>query len=452
VARASHTILTLEGLMRTPILSCLLTVTILGGCGDDGESKVPPRILEGGGISDGPIDGVANIYVINDATREPIAGAKVLIGTLEGETDATGLFIAEDVTGPQTVAVKADTFRSEMWVGANGANMTFNLSVATTPVAPRATLTGTIDTSSIVVPQGHLRFGLVFYSQTEDLGDASNEIQTPDDKNICNGGGAVNPQPCAFTIDVRGGRVALLAAIYDRDLKGTPANFDDDTMTLIRWAYRGGISVTAGVAQSGQDLTLVDVGNMGNLTVDFGSPPSGLQTVGALIGINLGTDGVFQIPLFRLPTDATLLTPKLAAFTGATSYRLTAIATNGTDPATTQSIVIRRVLTGPTLAAGTWLTPPTSPTITRTGATWTPITGATVQSVEYKQGTASLLNVTVFDGSTEMTIPELIALPAGTLTGTFQGIAADGLDVMDFALDVDEDKLDAVAGQTVTIN
>ena len=438
--------------MRTPILSCLVTVTILGGCGDDGDSKVPPRIIEGGGISDGPIDGVANIYVINDATREPIAGAKVLIGTLEGETDATGLFIAEDVKGPQTVAVKAATFRSEMWVGANGANMTFNMEVGTKPVAPRATLMGSIDTSSIVVPQGHLRFGIVFYSQTDDLGDTSNEITTPNDKNICSGGGMNNPQPCAFTIDVRAGRVALLAAIYDRDLKGTPTNFDDDTMTLIRWAYRGGISVTAGVAQNGQDLTLVDVGNMGNITVDFGSPPSGLQTVGGLIGVNLGTDGVFQIGLFRTPTDATLLTPKIAAFPGATGYRLTAIANNGVDPATTQSIVIRRVLTGPTLAAGTWLTPPVSPTITRTGAKWTPITGATVHSVEYKQGTASILNVTAFDSSTEMTIPELIALPAGTLTGTVSGIGADGLDVMDFALDEDEDKLNAVSAQVVTIN
>ncbi len=438
--------------MRTPILSCLLTVTILGGCGDDGTSKVPPRIIEGGGISDGPIDGVANIYVINDTTRQPIAGAKVLVGTLEGETDATGLFVAEAVKGPQTIAVKADTFRSEMWVGANGANMTFDLQVATPPVAPRATLMGSIDLSSLVVPQGHLRFALVGYSQSDNLGDESNNISTPNDKNICSGGGMNNPQPCAFTIDVRAGRVALLAAVYDRDLKGTPTNFDDDTMTLIRWAYRGGISVTAGVAQNGQDLTLVDVGNMGNITVDFGSPPSGLQTIGALIGIDLGTDGVFQLPQFRTPTDATLLTPKVAAFTGATHFRLTAIANNGTNPATTQSVLIRRALAGPTLAAGTWLLPPASPSITRTGARWTAVAGATIHSVEYKQGTASLLNVTAFDTSTEMTIPDLVALPAGTITGTLNGIAADGLDVTEFALDADRDKLTAVSGQTVTIN
>lgn len=438
--------------MRTPILSCFITVAILGGCGDDGDEKVPPRIIEGGGIGDGPIDGVANIYVIDDATREPVAGAKVLIGTLQGETDATGLFIAEDVKGPQTIAVKAGSFRSEMWIGANGANMTFNLEPATLPVPARATLSGTIDTSSILVPQGHLRYAVVFASQTDDLGDPANDIETAGGKNACSGGGMNNPQPCAFSIDVRTGRVALLAAIYDLDLKGTPTDAADDTLTLIRWAYRGGISVTGGVAQSGQNLTLVDVGNMSNITVDFGSPPSGLGTVGAVIGMDLGSDGLFQIPLFRLPSDATLLTPKLAAFAGATSFRLTAIASNGTDPATTQSIVIRRALTGPTLSAGPWLLPPGSPTITRTGGKWTPITGATVHGVEYKQGTARLLNVTVFDATTEMTIPELVALPSGTLTATVQGIGADGLDVTDFALDVDQDKLDAVAGQTITLN
>lgn len=438
--------------MRTPISSLFWMIAVLGGCGVDGDANVPPRIIEGGGIGDGPIDGVANIYVIDDATRAPIAGAKVLIGTLEGQTDATGLFIAEAVKGPQTVTVKAETYRSEMWVGANGANMTFNLQVPTPPIAPRATLSGTIDTSSILVPQGHLRFAVVVPSQTDDLGDPANDIETPNSKNVCSGGGMTNPQPCAFSVDVRPGRIALVAAIYDRDLKGTPADFADDTMTLIRWAYRGGITVTAGVAQSGQDLSLVDVGNLGIVTVDFGAPPSALTTVGAIVGVELGADGVFQLPVVRIPSDPTLLAPKIAAFPGATGYRLSAIANNGTDPAITQSVVVRRGLAGPTFAAGTWLAPPASPTVSRTSAKWTSIAGATVQGVEYKQGTAGLLNVTVFDGSTEITIPELVALPAGALTATVQGIGAEGLDVTDFALDADADKLSAVAAQTITIN
>lgn len=437
--------------MRTPILGYLLTATILTACGDDGSSKVPPRVIEGGGISDGPIDGVANIYVIDDKTRDPIAGATVKVGTVEGTTDATGLFVIEGVKGPQTIVVKAGTYRPEMWIGANGTNMTFDLEPGTDLVAPKATLTGSIDLSSIIVPMGHLRVAIVFYSQTDDLGDPDNEIKTADDKNICSGGGMNNPMPCAFTIDTRGGKIALVAAVYDRNLNGTPTDFTDDTMTLIRWAYRGGITVTPGVAQSGQDLTLVDVGMMNNVTVDFGTPPTGLGTVGALIGMDLGADGVFQIGLFRTPTDPTLLTPKLAALT-ATGYRLTAIAGNGTDPATSQSIVLRRGLATTTLAAGAWLTPPSGATATRTSANLGTVTGATVQSIEYTQGTANLLNVTSFDGSSEVAIPDLVALPAGAITATINAIGAEGLDVTDFSLDADKDKLSQVSAQTITIN
>lgn len=437
--------------MRTPILACLLTTTIFAACGDDGASKVPPREIPGGGIGDGPIDGVANIYVINDTTREPIAGATVKIGTLEGMTDADGLFIAEDLKGPQTITVKADTFRSEMWIGANGSNMTFNLNPGTDPVAPRATLKGNIDLSSIQVPQGHLKIGVVGYSNTDDLGDPGNDIKTPNDTHVCNGGGMANPMPCSFTVDVRPGRIALLAAVFDRNLNGTPNDFNDDTMTLIRWAYRGGITVTAGVMQTGQDLTLVDVGNMGNVTVDFGTPPAGLPTVAGLIGIDLGADGVFQLPLLRTPQDATVLAPKPSAL-GATTFRLTGISTNGTDPATTQSIVLKRDLTGSTLATGAWLAPPAAPTITRTTAKWTALPDATVMSVEYTQGTANLLNVTVFDGTSELTVPDIVALPSGAITVQLGAISAHDFDVTDFALDDDEKKLDRVSAQILTLN
>src|SRR4051812_16012205 len=175
--------------MRTTILGFSLAAAIWAGCGDDGSSKVPPRVIPGGGIGDGPIDGVANIYVIDDKTRDPVEGATVKVGTVEGTTDATGLFTIEDVKGPQTIVVKADGYRPEMWLGADGVNLTFDMQPATDPVAPKAVLTGTIDVSSIQVPQGHLKLGIVGYSQSDDLGDEENNIKTPNDANICNGGG-----------------------------------------------------------------------------------------------------------------------------------------------------------------------------------------------------------------------------------------------------------------------
>src|SRR5689334_23699115 len=111
--------------MRTSLLIALLV-----GCGNDvgmeAEEPMPvePRVIAGGGIGDGPIDGVVNLYVIDDATRDPIEGAEVSVGSVTGLTDATGLFVAEGVTGKQDITVTAPSKRAEMWVGANGANVT----------------------------------------------------------------------------------------------------------------------------------------------------------------------------------------------------------------------------------------------------------------------------------------------------------------------------------------
>src|SRR5665647_1275244 len=144
--------------MRFPILLGLVTA-LIPGCGDDGGGSnvdappvhPPPRVISGGGIGDGPIDGVANVYVIDDATRMPVSGATVRVGTAEGTTDAAGLFVAEGVTGPQTVIVKAAAHRSEMWVGANGTNMTFNLEAATEAVPAAASISGSVDLASITL-------------------------------------------------------------------------------------------------------------------------------------------------------------------------------------------------------------------------------------------------------------------------------------------------------------
>src|ERR1051325_2158880 len=99
-------------------------------------NRPPPRVIPGGGIGDGAIDGVVNLYVIDDATRDPIAGATVRVGGLDGSTADTGLFVADGVAGPQTISVRAGGYRSELWIAANGANCTVDLKAATAP-APR---------------------------------------------------------------------------------------------------------------------------------------------------------------------------------------------------------------------------------------------------------------------------------------------------------------------------
>jgi hypothetical protein len=445
--------------MRT-ILLCISAgaIAAFAACGgDDGNKGVdapashpPPRVIAGGGIGDGPIDGVANLYVIDDATRTPIANATVRVGTVDGTTDATGLFVATGVTGKQTVVATAPGYEAQLWVGANGANLTMNLGAAVDPAPAQATLSGQITGfGAITVAANHVKLGVVTYSQSDALGDAANNLQTPASGNVCIAAGS---DPCPFTVVARTGQVGLVAAILDRDTKGT-SDPDDDTQTLIRWAYRGGLTVAGGVNQTGQDLALVDATQLDSVTVDFGAPPSELATVGAVVGIDLGAAGTFQLPLVRTPADPSLLVPRPAAV-GGTAYRLTGIASDGAATNPKQSFVLRRGLGASPLAAGAWLPLPAGATASAASAAWQPVSGADLASVEWTQGTATatkVLNATVFDGSASVTVPELVHVPAGALTAKFQAIAAPELDVNDFALDADREKLTAVSALPIAV-
>ena len=412
----------------------------------------PPRVIPGGGIGDGAIDGVVNLYVIDDQTRKPIPGATVRVGTVDGTTDATGLFVARDLTGPQTVIARSTGYRSELWIGANGANLTVDLQPSVAPVPGRATLSGQITGfAGIPVAAGHAKVATVVYSQTDDLGDPANALITPGGASTC-----VVTAPaagCPFQVVARTGAIGLVAAIFDRDSKGT-ADPGDDTMTLVRWAYRAGITVADGVDQTGQDLALIDPGSTVTATIDFGAPPPGLPDVAALVGIDAGAAGVYQLPAFQTPEAAAMTVPSLAAL-GGTGYRLTAIAQDSASATAPQSIVLHRGSSGAALAAGAWLPPPGGVALTRTRASWSAAPGATVIGIEFTEGTATvthLLDITVFDGSTSVAIPALIALPvAGTLDAKLSAIGATGLDLSSFALDADRDKLDRVAAVPITV-
>lgn len=436
--------------MRNVLAVGLLTAAI-SACGkdtvdtgDDVDAAAgnfpPPRIIPGGGIGDGAIDGVVNLYVIDDATRRPIAGAAVRVGTLDGTTDATGLFVARGVVGPQTVAVKAPAYRAAVWIGGNGANMTVNLEAADPASSPSATVSGQIaGFGAITVAAGHTKDAIVGYAQTDDLGDPANSIAQSNNSNACFVRAA--GQDCPFTIKVRPGKGALIAAIFDRDLNGTPTDFDDDKVAIIRWAYLRGLDVAAGATQTGKELAVLAPAQQQTVFVDFGSPP--LAFAGGLLGIELGDEGVFQLPAFATRTENTFLAPRLDAI-GATAYRLTGISSDA-DPATQQSVVLRRDQTGSTVTAGTWLPVPSGVTVNRTGGSWTSVSGATVHSLDFDQGSTRVLSVTVFDGSTKATIPDLIAVPSGSLKVTVNAIGAPGLDVSSFSLDADVKKLVQVA-------
>lgn len=426
-------------------------------CGDDSSSaalpdvltgnRPEPAVIPGGGIGGGAIDGVVNLYVIDDSTRLPVSGATVRVGTVEGTTDADGLFIAEGLVGSQDVVVVAPSYRSEVWLGANGANMTANLQPQT-PVVPQATLTGTItNLSALTVAQGHVKIVVVGYSHDDKAGDAANNLKTPADDNVCI---AAPNGTCTFDIVTRTGKVSLQALVFDRDLNNSPTDPTDDTQTFLGFAVRTGITVAAGVNQTGQDLTMIPNNMLASETVAFGTPPAGLQAALGIIGIELGDgSGVLQYP-FASPTSPTAVVPALSYFTGA-MYRLTAIAQNNAMPATA-SFVVRRHLTSTTLTAGTWTDPPTNISLTRTRVSWTPSANALLHSAEYGSDGTALLNITSFDTSTSADIPDLIVLPSGMIRGRVNALSADGLDLMDLALDRDRDKISGAASTPGQVN
>ena len=421
---------------RRSCLAYAVPLVLFAACGG---GPPDPRVIPGGGVGDGEIDGTVNVYVIDEATDAAIVGATVDIAGTQQITDDTGLAVFEDVDGPQVFAVAATGYRSTVWNGANGGNVTIPLPRAPGSPIPQATLTGSIGGwDTITVGANHIKAAVVLYSQSDSLGDDANNLQTPNQANIC---GFLTPGSCDWTLVTRAGAVTLAAAIVDRDTKGTTAE-TDDTQAIIGWAIKTGLTVEDRVNQTGIQLTLVEAGNLQSISVDYGTPPAGLPERGALVGVDIGPDEVVQMPLLGTDT-ATLLAPTPTVFGADATYRLTAIAQTTSGDRGAQSIVLRRAVAGPTLAAGTWMVPPTGVTATRSSATWTPAAGATAHNVAWVDGNNdAVLEITMFDtAATTVNVPALVAVPSsGTMSVRVGAIGAD-IDLTDFSLDEDADKL-----------
>lgn len=424
--------------MRLLVTSLVLIAACGGGGGTD------PRVIAGGGIGDGDIDGKIFVHVIDTSTDEPVASATVAIGGVEKPTDAQGFVEFEDVEGPQTIAVEMVGYRPTVWALANGKNVT--IPISKTAASQMATLSGTItgwDPSGL--PANHFKGAAVLYSQNDRLGDEANNIPTPGNMNVCTGA------TCNWTVNVRSGTVSLVAAIVDFDSKGTLTEADD-TITIIGWATKTGIVVEAGVNQTGLALSIVEAGNLQDMTIDYGTPPASLTQKASLIGIEIDDDEIVQLPQLD-PAATTLLAPKPSVFGPSAGIRLTAVAQSAMGDRGPQSIVIRRNLTGTNLVAGEWLTPPVGVSATRTSASWELVANAALHQVQYRDALGTnLLEITVFDDkATTIEVPPLVALPvSGSLTARVSGIGAD-IDVQDFSLEEDEELLFAIAAQPVTV-
>jgi hypothetical protein len=413
------------------------------GCGNSPD----PRVIKGGGVGDGAIDGLVNVYVIDNETYAPIVDATVEIAGTQQTTDDTGLVIFQDVSGAQTVAVKAAGYRGAVWQDVDGANLTIPVTKLGNLTAQQATLSGTLAAwDTVTVAAGHVKAAVVGYSQSDDLGDPANNITTPNNGNVCVG----NPSTCTWSIATRTGAVTLTAAIVDLDPHGN-ADASDDTYTIIGWATAPSVQVDAGIDQSGLTLTQLDAAKLQRVSIDYGTPPDALTKHDALIGIELTKSEVVQLPVLSSGATSALV-PLPSAFAPNATYRLTAIAQTATTMGP-QSVILQRGQTSTSLSAAAWLPTPANVTATRTSASLDKVSGAKLHSVQWSDANGILLEITLFDAAkTTTTVPSLLALPAsGTLTVKAQGIGAD-LDLGNFSLDADKSLLWGIAVQPETIN
>ena len=435
------------------LLTIALAGAALAACG--GGNNAAPTLIPGGGVGSGSIDGLVNVYVIDQDTEAPIANAKVRVGTIDGTTDATGLFAAKDgaLSGPQDVTAVADGHVATMWVGVDGANVTIPVAVTGTgtPTVPHAELDGDLTGYDQLMPasQNDALQIVVAYSQTSDIGAPENGLQQPAGPiaqapqitgNMCFKSTLASTQ-CGWKVNARTGRVGLLATIVNRNLNGTPTDFTDDVVTVTGYAALTAITVNDGANQTGLALTQLAAGDTESGGIDFGTPPAALDQVQGLIEVDLGEDGIVPIENPLTPAANTMLVPAPSAFAGST-YRALALANKSTG-GDAQSITLKRGQTDPsTIAVGDWLATPTGLSVSGDAISFAAVTGAVVQGADIEGSTGAVAwTVTVFDGSLTATLPtDLAPIPTGS--DTLRGTAIDAdLDVTDFNL---ENKFDVV--------
>ncbi len=423
-------------------LASVMGALALAACG--GSHDVDPTLISGGGVTDPGIDGEANVYVIDEPTGDPIEGATVYVGTVTGDTDTSGLFVAAGVSGPQQITVIADGYVSTTWVGVDGANVTIPMDPEdeSTIDIPQATLTGTITGfTDLPVTSGTAKVAFVGFSANNDDNDPANDLQQPNANpppNACINTGIGTPT-CDWSLITRTGPQTVFAFIGDFNLQSQAIAVDG-------FAYATGIDVTDGVDQDGLDLTIADDNELVTADLTLPDPPSGTTDVQSLVRVNLGDEGRLQLPQTE---ELTIPVPVLSLFDGS-DYDVLAIASDPDDP-DPQSIVFDREV--PTVDGYTVSEFPALPNgiaVEDKVFTANVDADATVQifNIENTAGETQW-GIAFFDGTAEVTQPDEINLPSGTLVFRAQSIVIPGLDSQDFTIEGIQDLIVATSVDAV---
>lgn len=422
------------------LLTGLSTAALAAACGGGGHD-VDPTLISGGGIADPGIDGEVNIYVIDEVTGDPIQGAMVYAGDLEGETDADGLYVAkgDSLSGPTTITAMADDYVTSTWVGANGANVTMpiNLQDEGNLGVPQATLEGSIeDWANFTAPNGTVKVAFVAVSASQDDNDPGNEIvQPPGDGNIC-----VGDVACDWSLVSRAGRVTVFAFLGGFDP-------NDQSIVVTDFAYLAGVTVVDGDDQTGVDLAMAGASDLDDADISLPSAPTGTDTIDAIVEVDLGADGRLLLPQTG---DLVMPVPSTSVFADA-QYNVLAVAqtTDGEDGP--QSIRFERDVDVTSASVSTFLAIPESFETDGTLFSFQPVEDGmvTIFDVAEADGT-QWWNVAVFDDTLEVELHEHVALPDGELTYRVQSFQAAELDLEDFAIDDIEEAVTAISANAVT--
>lgn len=408
-------------------LASLASLASLAACGDDGgpgPGGVDPKLISGGGVSDGPIDGVMHVHVIEQDSNRPIAGAVVTTPSGIGITDASGRVTFIDVSGPQTVTATATDRAAATWFGVAGANVTLPLQ-SSRPI-PMARVSGTIaGWGGLPAPAlDHYTLGVVTYSFLEDPTSPENAIPQP-----MNGTtplfacirSSLGGNTCDWQINARVGKQLHTAVIVDGDTRGT-TNTADDTYTLIGYAAGDVMTLTEGQQVTGESLAMI--AGTQPFSVIFPAAAPGLANAVAIPELQLA-DGsgriVFPLPTLTAANPSTQILASSGRFAG--TYEVVALATpNATAKAPFSTSFVHNVSASPTLPG--WLAPPTG--LTR-GASYsfTAAAGATFHTAQIARAGTPLWNITILDSSTTFTLPTLSPDPLAGGGGTLSLTAAD---------------------------
>jgi hypothetical protein len=458
---------------RTARVGCFaLPWLVLGtACGEVSGARnlAEPRLIAGGGIGDGAIDGRVNLHVIDSDTDAPIAGAEVQIGEpgetpKTGVTDSSGLFSLDDdaLVGPVTITVVAGDYTVATWFGADGANVTMPLDTDRTPAVPQATLRGTIaDWDTLTAPPDHFLVAIVDYSETTEIDADGNNLEQPSGSGGLPGNACIRaPQfsQCEWELNTRAGAVAIFATILDIDTHGTETDADDTT-EVVGYAFALDVVVADGGDQSGLVLEQLADGTLVDIGVDLAGAPAGVSDTAALVGLDLGEAGVVMLG-FLEDSDSTRITvPELSGDFAGASYRVLAFAGNMNDDPDDEtnpmSAIIARGITdlAGDIDVGPWLALPSAIALDGGDYSFTGATDAILHVVDYRDGQGeSLWSVALLDGRTHFTLPDVSPSPLPGDPLDLVVTAFDGpIDLTDFSIDDFTDALERTARESKVV-